>query len=419
MRGHFDAYSAKTGQLVWRTWNTPDPTQLPFILTYGNPAEAATAGSASWSLPAIDNALGKVYYGTGNRYPETGTSPGKFLWSDSIKTVSILDGSLKWYFQTTHHDEWDYDVSNPPVRINPVINGKTVPIVAIGGKNGFLYVLNANNGGPVPNFKIPEVAVPNINNGAGAALNSAWPTQPEPQGAAGQVFEECMTPAEAAANFPGFPTAPNGTPMIARLQLRHSVVGRVQPLVPRRLQLGSRGVRPRDRMTSTPARRRTRMHTRTLSPTSPTQLSIVSNGAGGRISAVNLSTNKLDWQVKLGPSYDTPGGPVRPQLELLQRVTCHRRWGRLRRGVADEHRGHPEPDPGRTRRPGREVREAAVELHERRGRRDPGPVDHLHGQRQAVHHDLHGLSCSRAECDTACERPSDNLCAFLSSPHMT
>src|SRR5262249_52525765 len=76
MGGHFDAYDAKTGQLVWRTWTTPDPTQLPFILTWGNPAEAATGGAASWSLPDVDNQLGRVYYGTGNHYPEQGSPPG-------------------------------------------------------------------------------------------------------------------------------------------------------------------------------------------------------------------------------------------------------------------------------------------------------------------------------------------------------
>ena len=55
MRGHFDAFDAKTGQLVWRFWATPDPTQLPFILTWGNPAEAATGGAACWALPSVDN----------------------------------------------------------------------------------------------------------------------------------------------------------------------------------------------------------------------------------------------------------------------------------------------------------------------------------------------------------------------------
>ena len=44
-RGHLDAYNAKTGALIWRSWTTPDPTQLPYILTWANPAEASQGGA--------------------------------------------------------------------------------------------------------------------------------------------------------------------------------------------------------------------------------------------------------------------------------------------------------------------------------------------------------------------------------------
>ena len=127
MRGHFDAYDAKTGMLVWRSWNTPDPTEFPAILTYGNPAEAAVAGIASWSVPVVDDTLGTVYFGTGNHVPETGGSPGKIYYSVGIKAVNLDTGQLKWFFQTVHHDEWDFDVANPPIRFTPLIDGKRVP----------------------------------------------------------------------------------------------------------------------------------------------------------------------------------------------------------------------------------------------------------------------------------------------------
>src|SRR5581483_8507862 len=118
LRGHLDAYEAKSGKLVWRTWTTPDPTQLPFILSWGNPAQSATGGSAVWSLPTVDPQLGTVYFGTGNAFPYNGRAPGKNLWTESLMAVNSKSGVLKWYFQTTHHDEWDYDDPNPPVRVN-------------------------------------------------------------------------------------------------------------------------------------------------------------------------------------------------------------------------------------------------------------------------------------------------------------
>jgi hypothetical protein len=49
---------------------------MPYVLTWSNPAEAATGGAATWSMPAVDPQLGLVCYGTGNLYPWTGRQPG-------------------------------------------------------------------------------------------------------------------------------------------------------------------------------------------------------------------------------------------------------------------------------------------------------------------------------------------------------
>ena len=181
-RGHLDAYDAKTGALLWRTWNTPDPTQTPYILSWSNPAEAATAGAAVWSIPAVDPALGTVFYGTGNPYPETGRQPGNDLWTESIMAVNWKTGALRWYFQTTHHDELDFDVSHPLMALNVPIDGKTTPVVAEGSKDGFFYVLNAKNGSQLPNFKI-NTQVTQDPSGQGIALNALSSTQPVPSGA--------------------------------------------------------------------------------------------------------------------------------------------------------------------------------------------------------------------------------------------
>lgn len=181
-RGHLDAYDAKTGALLWRAWNTPDPTQTPYILSWSNPAEAATAGAAVWTIPAVDPGLGTVFYGTGNPYPETGRQTGNDLWTESIMAVNWKTGALRWYFQTTHHDEEDYDVSHPLMVLNVPINGKTTPVVAEGSKDGFFYVLNAKNGSQVPNFKINTQQTLDPS-GQGIALNALSSTQPIPTGA--------------------------------------------------------------------------------------------------------------------------------------------------------------------------------------------------------------------------------------------
>jgi quinohemoprotein ethanol dehydrogenase len=201
-RGHLDAYDAKTGALLWRVWNTPDPTQLPYILSWSNPAEAATAGAAVWSIPSVDPQLGTVFYGTGNPFPETLRAPGNDLWTESIMAVNWKTGALKWYFQTTHHDEEDYDLPHPTMVLNVPINGKTVPVLAEGSKDGFFYVLNAINGAQVPNFKIVNTPVYDPT-GQGVALNNLASTQPVPQGAAGcMVIVDYSATGLANCGFP-------------------------------------------------------------------------------------------------------------------------------------------------------------------------------------------------------------------------
>jgi alcohol dehydrogenase (cytochrome c) len=223
-RGHLDAFDAKTGKLLWRSWNLPDPTQVPYILSWGNPAEAATGGAADWSVPSIDPQLGMVYYGTGNPFPETNRAPGKDLWTETIMAVDWKTGALNWFFQTTHHDQLDFDLPHPTMVLRVPIDGKTVPVVAEGSKGGFFYVLNARNGGAVPHFKITET--PTFDPaGTGIAQNNLFATQPFPSGASFCMAVVDYSPAGLAkCNWPGNPLVDEygtglGNPVVSPTQV--------------------------------------------------------------------------------------------------------------------------------------------------------------------------------------------------------
>jgi alcohol dehydrogenase (cytochrome c) len=204
-RGHLDAYDAKTGKLLWRSWNLPDPTQVPYILSWGNPAEAAVGGAAVWSIPSVDPQLGTVFYGTGNPYPETGRSPGWSLWTETIMAVDQATGSLKWFFQTTHHDWLDFDDPHPTMVLRVPIDGKVYPVLAEGSKGGFFYALNAKNGSLLPHFQINETPTYDPS-GNGIALNHLAKTQPFPVGASFCMSVVDYSPAGLAkCNFPGNP----------------------------------------------------------------------------------------------------------------------------------------------------------------------------------------------------------------------
>ena len=223
-RGHLDAYDAKTGKLLWRSWNLPDPTQVPYILSWGNPAEAATGGAADWSIPSVDPQLGTVYYGTGNPYPETTRAPGKDLWTETIMAVDWKTGALNWFFQSTHHDELDFDLPHPTMVVNVPVNGKMTPVVAEGSKGGFFFVLNARNGGTVPGFKITETPTYDPT-GKGIAQNNLFATQPNPTGASFCMAVVDYSPAGLAkCNFPGDPLTDEygtglGNPIVSPTQV--------------------------------------------------------------------------------------------------------------------------------------------------------------------------------------------------------
>ena len=76
-------------------------------------------------------------------------------------------GTLKWYFQQTHHDVWDYDSGNPPILFDMQVRGQRVKALAEASKNGYLYILNRETGKPV--HPIKEMPVPTDDRASGRA----------------------------------------------------------------------------------------------------------------------------------------------------------------------------------------------------------------------------------------------------------
>jgi quinohemoprotein ethanol dehydrogenase len=310
IRGHLDAYNATTGALVWRWFTLPDPTNFPFILSWANPAEAATGGAAIWSIPAIDPKLNRIFFGTGNPYPYTGRSAGKNLWANSIVSLNASTGQLKWYYQTVHHDLWDYDCPTPVVLFNATVNGKTVPALAGSCKSGYIYELARSNGHPV--FPIPETPVPNLDEGVGQALNGTWPTQPEPTGGAAQILPHCPTAAEAGPTLAGYPNGPDGKPYVLTCPYAPSDANQWVVWGPY-FAFGGTDYPP---MSFDPQTNDlyvcanvTYQATENASPTSTNQNYSTSGGdtavgESGTVSALNVSTNKLAWQIKYQANQD-------------------------------------------------------------------------------------------------------------------
>jgi quinohemoprotein ethanol dehydrogenase len=159
VRGYVSAYDLKTGALRWRFYTVPgDPKlgfeapELKWASKTWNPRSdwISGGGGTVWDGMAYDPQLSLLYIGTGNSapYPNWFRSPGN---GDNLFLASILaidpdSGRLKWHYQTTPGEMWDYDATQPLVLADLKLNGRTRKVLMQACKNGFFYVLDRANG---------------------------------------------------------------------------------------------------------------------------------------------------------------------------------------------------------------------------------------------------------------------------------
>jgi alcohol dehydrogenase (cytochrome c) len=145
MRGYVSAFSAVTGEEVWRFYTIPKKGE-PGSESWGNYVEYG--GAATWLSGTFDPELNLVYWTTGNPWPDFygGERNGDNLYSCSLVALDADTGKMKWYFQFTPHDTHDWDAQAWPVVVDLVFEGKPRKLVLHANRNGFLYVLDRVTG---------------------------------------------------------------------------------------------------------------------------------------------------------------------------------------------------------------------------------------------------------------------------------
>ena len=183
--GHVLAIDAKTGKVIWHFNTIPqDAKDQGWEVAGPTWVGGERNGGGIWETAAIDPELGLLYMAVGNPFGDSTKRAGMNLFTDSVIALTLDTGRLKWYFQQTHHDVWDYDSGSPPILFDMQVNGRRVKALADASKNGFLYILDRETGKPV--HPIKEMPVPVDNAGPG---QSPWPTQPIPFTASGKPME--------------------------------------------------------------------------------------------------------------------------------------------------------------------------------------------------------------------------------------
>ncbi len=142
VRGFVAAFDATTGKECWRFWTIPGP---------GEPGSESwpgdlylRGGATTWMPGTYDPELNTIYWGTSNPAPDFDGEPrpGDDLYTDCVLALDPDTGKLKWHFQFTPHDLYDYDAVETPVLVDR--DGRKLLVEA--NRNGFLYMLDRTNG---------------------------------------------------------------------------------------------------------------------------------------------------------------------------------------------------------------------------------------------------------------------------------
>jgi PQQ-dependent dehydrogenase (methanol/ethanol family) len=168
VRGYLSAYDINTGKMVWRGYSMgPDADMIMDPATtmtwtdgkmapVGKDSSLKTwqgdqwkiGGGTTWGWYSYDPELRQVFYGNGN--PSTwnpAQRPGDNKWSMSLWSRDIDTGKVKWVYQMTPHDEWDFDgINEVPLWEGKDKNGKQRKMLSHFDRNGFGYTLDRVTG---------------------------------------------------------------------------------------------------------------------------------------------------------------------------------------------------------------------------------------------------------------------------------
>lgn len=186
--GVIRAFHAVTGKFVW-AWDMGRPG----INTEPADGEQYTRGTANvWSMMSFDDNLGLIYMPTGNATPDffgAHRSEAAEKYSSSVVALDVANGSVRWSFQTVHHDIWDYDVPSQPSLVDlPQADGSVIPALVQATKRGEIFLLDRRDGKPIAEVvekPVPQNPVP-----------QEWLAKTQPFSVGMPIFRDDLTEAD-------------------------------------------------------------------------------------------------------------------------------------------------------------------------------------------------------------------------------
>lgn len=158
VRGYVTAYDADSGEQLWRTYTVPGNPDDGFESdalaaaadTWSGSWWITGGGGTVWDAIVYDDESNLVYIGTGNGAPwnRDHRSPegGDNLYLSSIVALDGDTGLMRWYFQSTPGDDWDFTATQPMMLLDLEIDGRERRTIVQAPKNGFFYVVDRVTG---------------------------------------------------------------------------------------------------------------------------------------------------------------------------------------------------------------------------------------------------------------------------------
>src|SRR6267142_1279085 len=144
-RGFIDGWDPATGKHLWRTHTIPTPDEPGGDTWKGDTWKLG--GGSTWITGSYDPELNTVYWGIGNPGPfNSAVRPGDNLYTCSVLALDPKTGKIKWHYQFSPNNPFDYDSVAEMVLADINVEGKPTKVLMDANRNGFFYVLDRTNG---------------------------------------------------------------------------------------------------------------------------------------------------------------------------------------------------------------------------------------------------------------------------------
>ncbi|XUM22378.1 methanol/ethanol family PQQ-dependent dehydrogenase [Bradyrhizobium oligotrophicum S58] len=144
-RGFIDGWDPATGKHLWRTHTVPSPDEPGGDTWKGDTWKLG--GGSTWITGSYDPEQNTVFWGVGNPGPfNAAVRPGDNLYTCSVLALDPKTGKMKWHFQFSPNNPFDYDAVAEMVLADMNVEGKPTKVLMNANRNGFFYVLDRTNG---------------------------------------------------------------------------------------------------------------------------------------------------------------------------------------------------------------------------------------------------------------------------------